>query len=87
MVLDGLDLAFTEGKTTVVLGPSGSGKTEMLRHSNIGFPPGLQDCLQGAGGTVNMHWWFTNHAVVLDTAGRMFMERSISLRTPSGRSS
>ncbi len=32
VVLDGLDLAFTEGKTTVVLGPSGSGKSVMLKH-------------------------------------------------------
>lgn len=30
LVLDGLDLAFPEGKITVVLGPSGCGKTSML---------------------------------------------------------
>jgi hypothetical protein len=58
----------------LLVGPSGSGKTEAMRHCNVGFPPGLQDCLQGTGGTMNMHWWFTNNAVVLDTAGRMFME-------------
>lgn len=58
----------------LLVGPSGSGKTEMVRHSNVGFPPGLQDKLQGAGGTLNMHWWFTNNAVILDTAGRVFME-------------
>ncbi|MDX2117296.1 MAG: type VI secretion protein IcmF/TssM N-terminal domain-containing protein [Planctomycetota bacterium] len=58
----------------LVVGPSGSGKTEAIRHCGVGFPPGLQDCLQGTGGTVNMHWWFTNHAVMVDTAGRMFME-------------
>ena len=58
----------------LLVGPAGSGKTEAMRHCNVGFPPGLQDYLQGAGGTLNMHWWFTNHAVVLDTAGRMFME-------------
>ncbi|GJQ30625.1 MAG: hypothetical protein HBSAPP03_25090 [Phycisphaerae bacterium] len=57
----------------LLVGPAGSGKTEALRHCNVGFPPGLQDCLQGAGGTLNMHWWFTNHSVVIDTAGRMFM--------------
>lgn len=60
----------------LLVGPSGSGKTEAMRHCNVGFPPGLQDCLQGTGGTMNMHWWFTNHAVVLDTAGRMFMEEA-----------
>jgi hypothetical protein len=58
----------------LLVGPAGSGKTEAMRHCKIGFPPGLQDCFQGAGGTMNMHWWFTNYAVVLDTAGRMFME-------------
>lgn len=85
--MDDLRKKFEDGVTTfkaagkdlyslpwfLLAGPPGSGKTEALRHSNVGFPPGLQDPLQGAGGTLNMHWWFTNHAVVLDTAGRMFM--------------
>ncbi len=60
----------------LLVGPAGSGKTEALRHCKVGFPPGLQDCFQGAGGTLNMHWWFMNQAVVLDTAGRMFMEEA-----------
>jgi hypothetical protein len=86
--MDDLRKKFEEGVTTfrsagkdlyslpwfLLVGPSGSGKTEAMRHCNVGFPPGLQDCLQGTGGTMNMHWWFTNNAVVLDTAGRMFME-------------
>lgn len=86
--MDDLRRKFEEGVTTfkqagkdlyslpwyLLVGPPGSGKTEALRHSNVGFPPGLQDPLQGSGGTLNMHWWFTNHAVVIDTAGRMFME-------------
>ncbi len=58
----------------LIVGEPGSGKTEAIRHSNIGFPPGLHDPLQGAGGTINMNWWFTNHAVVLDTAGRLMFE-------------
>lgn len=58
----------------VIVGEPGSGKTEAVRHSGIGFPPGLQDQLQGTGGTVNMNWWFTDHAVVLDTAGRLMFE-------------
>lgn len=57
-----------------LVGEPGSGKTEAIRHCNVGFPPGLQDRLQGTGGTVNMHWWFTNYAVVLDTAGRLMFE-------------
>lgn len=59
----------------LLVGEPGSGKTEAIRHSSIPFPPGLQDQLQGSGGTVNMNWWFTNDAVILDTAGRyMFNE-------------
>ncbi len=55
----------------MVVGEPGSGKTEAIRRSNVGFPPGLQDEMQGAGGTINMHWWFTNHAILLDTAGKL----------------
>ncbi|MBX3385378.1 MAG: hypothetical protein KF768_02275, partial [Phycisphaeraceae bacterium] len=58
----------------LVVGEPGSGKTEAVRHCNVGFPPGLQDELQGSGGTLNMNWWFTNHAVLLDTAGRLMFE-------------
>jgi hypothetical protein len=58
----------------VLIGESGSGKTEAVRHSGIPFPPGLQDQLQGAGGTVNMNWWFTADAVILDTAGRYLFD-------------
>jgi hypothetical protein len=58
----------------VIVGEPGSGKTEAVRHSNVGFPPGMQDEFQGVGGTINMNWWFTNHAVILDTAGRLMFE-------------
>lgn len=58
----------------LMVGEPGSGKTEAIRHCNIGFPPGLQDQYQGVGGTINMNWWFTDHAVVLDTAGRLMFE-------------
>ena len=58
----------------MVVGEPGSGKTEAIRHSCIGFPPGLHDPLQGAGGTINMNWWFTDKAVVIDTAGRLMFE-------------
>ncbi|MFW6163810.1 MAG: type VI secretion protein IcmF/TssM N-terminal domain-containing protein, partial [Planctomycetota bacterium] len=58
----------------VIVGEPGSGKTEAIRHCNVGFPPGLQDPFQGAGGTINMNWWFTNKAVILDTAGRLMFE-------------
>ena len=58
----------------LMVGESGSGKTEAIRHCNVGFPPGLQDKLQGSGGTLNMHWWFTNQSVIIDTAGRLLQE-------------
>jgi len=61
----------------LVCGEPGSGKTETIRHSNVGFPPGLQDEMQGVGGTINMHWWFTNHAILLDTAGKMLFHEAL----------
>ena len=58
----------------VIVGESGSGKTEALRHCNVGFPPGLNNEFQGSGGTINMDWWFTNEAIILDTAGRILFD-------------
>jgi hypothetical protein len=60
----------------LMIGTSGSGKTEAIRHSEIGFPPGLTDPLAGVGGTINMNWWFTNYGVILDTAGKMVFPES-----------
>ena len=31
----------------MIIGESGSGKTEAIRHSGVGFPPGMQDELAG----------------------------------------
>src|SRR5262245_28698706 len=58
----------------VIVGEPGAGKTEAIRHSEVGFPPGMQDEFQGVGGTINMNWWFTDQAVILDTAGRLLFE-------------
>lgn len=75
----GIDIYKKHGKDLyslpwyVVVGESESGKTEMLRRSEVGFPDKLQDRWQGSGGTLSMHWWFTNKAVILDTAGRLFV--------------
>ena len=57
----------------ILIGPPGSGKTTALVNSDLQFP--LADRfgkagLQGIGGTRNCEWWFTNEAVLLDTAGR-----------------
>ncbi|TFW31986.1 type VI secretion system membrane subunit TssM [Massilia horti] len=55
------------------VGAPGSGKTTALMHSGLKFP--LADALGktalgGVGGTRNCDWWFTDEAVLLDTAGR-----------------
>ncbi|WP_347330422.1 type VI secretion system membrane subunit TssM [Marinimicrobium locisalis] len=57
----------------IIVGPPGAGKTTALVNSGLEFP--LADkfgkgALQGIGGTRNCDWWFTNDAVLVDTAGR-----------------
>lgn len=56
----------------MIVGPPGAGKTTALRHSGLVFPflDPSRGGLQGLGGTRNCDWWFTNEAVILDTAGR-----------------
>ncbi|MCD2517140.1 type VI secretion system membrane subunit TssM [Massilia sp. G4R7] len=55
------------------IGAPGSGKTTALTQSGLKFP--LAESLGkgpigGVGGTRNCDWWFTDEAVLLDTAGR-----------------
>jgi hypothetical protein len=69
----------------VIIGEPGSGKSEAIRHSGLDFPPGLQDELQGSGGTVNMDWWFTNRSIILDTAGSMIFNESQAGEAPEWR--
>ncbi len=61
----------------VIVGPPGSGKTTALTHSGLNFPLDQRygrDALRGVGGTRNCDWWFTDEAVLLDTAGRYFSQ-------------
>jgi type VI secretion system protein ImpL len=58
------------------IGPPGSGKSTALQHSGLQFPSVGQagKGVRGVGGTRNCDWWFTNEAVLLDTAGRYVTE-------------
>ena len=60
----------------VIVGPPGSGKTTALRQSGLHFPIDLSDDLKGVGGTRNCDWFFTEDAVLVDTAGRYVQQQS-----------
>lgn len=56
------------------IGAPGSGKTTSLINSGLRFPLAKAGesaaALSGIGGTRNCDWWFTDEAVLIDTAGR-----------------
>lgn len=57
----------------VIIGAPGAGKTTALVNSGLEFPLAAQfgkKALRGIAGTRNCDWWFTNDAVLIDTAGR-----------------
>ncbi|HVK64847.1 MAG TPA: type VI secretion system membrane subunit TssM [Polyangium sp.] len=60
----------------VIIGPPGAGKTTALKHSGLVFPfaDPRGGGVRGVGGTRNCDWWFTNEAILLDTAGRYTTE-------------
>lgn len=63
----------------IFIGAPGSGKTTALVNSGLRFP--LADrfgetAIHGVGGTRNCDWWFTEEAVLLDTAGRYTTQES-----------
>lgn len=69
----GVKKALYELPWYIIIGPPGSGKTTALINSSLDFPLAEQfgkGALQGVGGTRNCDWWFTNEAVLIDTAGR-----------------
>lgn len=63
----------------IFIGAPGSGKTTALVNSGLQFPFAErfgQEVIRGIGGTRNCDWWFTNEAVLLDTAGRYTTQES-----------
>src|SRR6185312_6258770 len=57
----------------IIIGPPGAGKTTALVNSGLRFPLAAGEEAQavgGIGGTRNCDWWFTDEAVLIDTAGR-----------------
>lgn len=63
----------------IIIGPPGSGKTTALRKCGLNFP--LQssseiNAIKGVGGTRHCDWWFTEDAVMIDTAGRFSTQDS-----------
>jgi type VI secretion system protein ImpL len=56
-----------------IIGPPGAGKTTALLNAGLHFPLAAemgQGALSGVGGTRLCEWWFTDDAVLIDTAGR-----------------
>ena len=57
----------------IIIGPPGAGKTTALVNSGLKFPlarGGTPEAVAGVGGTRYCDWWFTEEAVLIDTAGR-----------------
>jgi type VI secretion system protein ImpL len=60
-----------------IVGPPAAGKTTALSQSGLGFiaPTGASGSkVRGTAGTRNCDWWFSQHAILLDTAGRLATE-------------
>ena len=65
----------------VFVGAPGSGKTTALMNAGLQFllgddGKGGKGSVQGVGGTRNCEWWFTQDAVLIDTAGRYATQES-----------
>jgi type VI secretion system protein ImpL len=57
----------------LIIGPPGAGKTTALVNSGLRFPlavGGGPKAVAGIGGTRYCDWWFTDEALLIDTAGR-----------------
>ncbi len=65
----------------IFIGAPGSGKTTALLNAGLTFPLAEKmggASVRGVGGTRNCDWWFTDEAVLIDTAGRYTTQESNS---------
>jgi type VI secretion system protein ImpL len=65
----------------IIIGPPGAGKTTALLNAGLSFPLADemgQGAVAGVGGTRMCDWWFTEDAVLIDTAGRYTTQDSDS---------
>ena len=63
----------------VIIGPPGAGKTTALKNANLTFPLEADTGeieVAGSGGTRLCEWYFTDSAVLIDTAGRYTTQES-----------
>ena len=62
----------------MIIGPSAAGKSTFYARSGLNFPfkDDERNHLSGIGGTKNCDWWFSDQAVLIDTAGRYNTEES-----------
>jgi type VI secretion system protein ImpL len=63
----------------LIIGAPGSGKTTALRNCGLRFPLAEamgEQAMRGVGGTRHCDWWFTDQAVLIDTAGRFTTQDS-----------
>ncbi len=70
-----------------IIGPSGAGKTTALLNSGLGFPTavaGEYRALRGQPNTPDCDWWFTDEAVLIDTAGRYVTQDVDAARDAEG---
>ena len=86
--LDGARFASPDGKGRkveelpwyIIIGAPGSGKTTALMNAGLHLPlytgKDTSPSVPGVGGTRNCSWWFTDEAVLIDTAGRYTTQES-----------
>lgn len=66
----------------VIIGPPGAGKTTVIQKSGLRLL--TETATAGVGGTRNCDWWFTDEAVLIDTAGRYTSQDSDAARDAKG---